>query len=172
MNHSIYNLSRWLAWFGGFVLAAIAILSVVSIFGRSLTAFGLGPVPGDFELIEAATALAVFCFMPWAHLRRGHAVVDMFWGSFPVGLQKALDILANALMLLVWVFLVWRMGVAMHDYKLNGEGTFILQMPVWWGYAASLPAAVIGCVIYVWKLLEVMGLVDEPANMGATGASH
>jgi hypothetical protein len=37
------------------------------------------------------------------------------------------------------------MGVAMLDYRDNGEVTFILQFPVWWGYAASMVPAVIGC---------------------------
>ena len=38
-------------------------------------------------------------------------------------------------MLVVWLLLVWRMGVSMLDYRDNGEISFILQMPVWWGYA-------------------------------------
>jgi hypothetical protein len=55
-----------MAWFGAFVLVLLAAMSVVSIAGRALSGLGLGPVPGDFELVEAGTALAVFCFLPWA----------------------------------------------------------------------------------------------------------
>ncbi len=53
-----------MAWFGSLVLVLIALMSVASIVGRALAGFGLGPVPGDFELVEVGTALAVFCFLP------------------------------------------------------------------------------------------------------------
>ena len=102
MNNLIYGLSRAMAWLGAVVLTLIALMSVVSIVGRSLSGFGLGPVPGDFELVEAGTALAVFCFLPWCHLKGGHALVDMFWNSYPPGLQRALIVLSDALMFAVW----------------------------------------------------------------------
>ena len=172
MNALVYRISRAMAWFGGAVLTAVALLSVTSIAGRSLAHVGLGPVPGDFELVEAGTALAVFCFLPWAHLRRGHATVDLFWGVFPPWLQRVLDAAADALMLAVWLLLVWRMGVSMIDYRGYGEVSFILQMPVWWGYAASMVPGVGGCIIYAWRLLEDLGLVSPPPDFTAAGAVH
>ena len=59
-----------MAWFGA-SCSHIALMSVASIVGRALSGLGLGlgPVPGDFELVEAGTALAVFCFLPWCHLK-------------------------------------------------------------------------------------------------------
>lgn len=172
MNKLIYGLSQAMAWFGGAVLTLIAALSVASIIGRALTGIGLGPVPGDFELVEAGTALAVFCFMPMAHLRGGHAMVDLLWSYYPPSMQKVLAFLADALMLAVWLVLVWRMGVSMADYRANGEVTFILQMPVWWGYAASMPFAVFGCIVYAWRLVEDAGLAQPPAGFVAGGGGH
>lgn len=172
MNSLVYGMSRLMAWFGAFVLSALAVISVISIFGRALSAFGLGPVPGDFELVEAGTALAVFCFLPWCHLKRGHAVVDMLWNSYSPALRRALDIATQALMLFVWLLLVWRMGVAMFDYRANGEVSFILQMPVWWGYAASMVPALAGCVAYAWRLLETLGLAFPPAGFTQAGGAH
>ncbi len=169
MSKFIYDTSRFLAWVGGVVLTLLAALSVCSIAGRSLSFIGLGPVPGDFELVEAGTAFAVFCFLPWCHLKRIHAEVGMFWHSFPPAMRRFLVIASNALMLFVWVVLVWRMGIAMLDFHANGEVSFILQMPVWWGYAASLAPAIFGCVAYAWRLLESLHLVApqpgfEPAD--------
>ena len=173
MNKIIYGLSRGMAWVGALVLVLLALLSVFSIVGRSLTGYGLGPVPGDFELVEAGTALAVFCFLPWAHLLRGHAVVDLMWGRYPPWLRRVLDLLADGLMLAVWLLLTWRMGVAMQDYRANGEVSFILQMPVWWGYAASMVPGVFGLVAYFWRLLESLGLAAPPAGYAVgAGASH
>lgn len=164
MNTKIYALSRSLAWFGAVVLIVIAVMSVISIIGRAFSFAGLGPVPGDFELVEAGTALVVFCFMPWCHLKMGHATVDMFWHFFPPAMQRGLTIFSDALMAAVWILLIWRMGVATIDYYRNGETTFILHMPVWLGYAASMVPAVFACFIYVWRLLEDLGLLVPPAG--------
>lgn len=172
MNSIVYGLSRAMAWFGAVVLSIIALMSVASIIGRALSGFGLGPVPGDFELVEAGTALAVFCFLPWCHLKGGHAVVDMLWNSYPPSMQRVLNVLSNALMFVVWVLLVWRMGLAMNEYRHNAEVSFILQMPVWWGYAASMPAAVVGCVAYAWRLLESLGLASPPPGFVMVGGGH
>jgi TRAP-type C4-dicarboxylate transport system permease small subunit len=172
MNQLIYGLSRAMAWFGAFVLVLLAGMSVVSIAGRALSGIGLGPVPGDFELVEVGTAVAVFCFLPWAHLKRGHAAVDLFWRAYPAPLQRLLEVLADALMLVVWVLLIWRMGVGMADYRDNGETSFILGMPVWWGYALSMLPALVGCAAYLWRLLESLGLARPPAGFEIAAAEH
>jgi TRAP-type C4-dicarboxylate transport system permease small subunit len=168
----VYQGSRMLAWIGAGVLVLISAMTVVSIAGRALAFAGLGPVPGDFELVEAGTALAVFCFMPWCHLKGGHAVVDMLWHRYPPALRRALQIAADTLMLAVWVLLVWRMALAMHDYYRNGEVSFILQMPVWWGYAASMVPAVLGCVAYLWRFLESIGVASPPSGFVVEAAGH
>lgn len=172
MNKLLYDWSRALAWFGGAALTLVALLSVVSIVGRALSSFGLGPVPGDFELVEAGTALAVFCFLPWCHLRRSHADVSMFWNAYPAPMRRGLQLLSDLLMLAVWLLLVWRMGDATLDYKANGEVSFILQMPVWWGYAASMPPAMFGCVVYAWRLIETLGLATPPTGFKTAEGEH
>ncbi len=172
MSKTVYSVSRMLAWFGAFVLALLAVISVVSIIGRSLTFAGLGPVPGDFELVEAGTALAVFCFLPWCHLKRAHADVAMLWHAYPPAMRRFLFVLIEVLTLVVWCLLVWRMGLAMLEYRDNNEVTFILQMPVWWGYAASLLPGLFGCVVYAWRLIETLGLAAPPQDFRTAEGSH
>lgn len=172
MGKLIYDISRWLAWLGGAVLALLAAMSVFSIIGRALSFAGLAPVPGDFELVEAGTALAVFCFLPWCHLKRGHAEVAMLWQAFPKPMRHLLEVLIEAMVLIVWSLLIWRMGVAMLEYRENGEVSFILQMPVWWGYAASFPPALFGCLVYAWRLLETLGLVAPQPGFTTAEGGH
>lgn len=162
MGYYFYSVCRALAWFGGLVLVLISIGSVVSIIGRALIPWGLGPIPGDFELVEAGTALAVFSFLPWCHLKRSHAVVDMLWNHYPERLKSALGMFTDILMLVIWSLIVWRMSVGLTNYHENGEVSFILQMPVWWGYAAAIGPALIGCLAAGWRLLETLGVAEPP----------
>lgn len=145
-------LARLLALLGGLVLAAITLVTVVSIVGRALVPFGLGPVPGDYELVEAGAAFAIFAFLPWCQLNRSHATVDIFTSFLPDSVNRVIDLVSEALMTFAVVLIAWRLWAGTVD-KLNyGETTFILQFPVWWAYAVCVAAAAVGIVVSVYML--------------------
>lgn len=91
------GLARSLAWAGGFVLVAMALTTVASVIGRALTGFGLGPIKGDFELVEMGCAVAVFAFLPWCQLKRGHVTVDLFIARFPSRIRALLGLVGDLL---------------------------------------------------------------------------
>lgn len=147
MAGAIERLARWLALAGGLALVAMIVMTVASIVGRSLISFGLGPVPGDFELIELGTGFAVFAFLPWCQLRRGHATVDIVTNYFSHRANHIIDLVTEILLTITIVVITWRLWVGMTDKIRYNETTFILQWPVWWGYAAALVAAVGGVIV-------------------------
>jgi TRAP-type C4-dicarboxylate transport system permease small subunit len=155
------GLARILALVGGAVLLLLAALTVVSVTGRAFVKMGLGPVPGDFELVEAGCAFAVFAFLPWCQFQRGHATVDVFIGWAGPRARAGLALVSNILLTAVAGFIAWRLQAGLVDKLSYGETTFILQMPAWYGYAASLVGAVVFavvCVYTVWRSLnEVLG---------------
>ncbi len=169
VSEFVYRLCRYTAAFGGAVVAVIALISVVSIAGRALSGVGLAPVPGDFELVEAGTALAVFSALPWCFLARGHATVDLFWETLPRTVKTFVEAGTSVMMLVIWALLTWRMGIATAEHHASGETSFILGMPLWWGYAASLPPVLIGCVAYAWRTLEALELVSPPKGLHEAG---
>ena len=158
----IYRFARWTALFGGIMLVALTLMVVASVAGRALIGIGLGPVPGDFELVEVGVGIAIFFFMPWCYLRGGHATVDLLYMHMPAWFKKGVDLFSDVAMLLVWLVLTWKLWEGMLEKKEYLETTFILQMPVWWAYALCLVGAVIGCVCYVTKTLTRFGLGSEP----------
>lgn len=151
------RLSAWLAIAGGAALVALTVITVVSISGRALIFAGLGPIPGDYELVEAGTAFAIFAFLPWCQLKRGHVTVDLFLARFGARLNAGVDLVANILMTLASSLIAWRLWLGMLDKKAYGETTFILQFPLWWPYAAALAGAVFAvvvCAYTVWRSLD------------------
>lgn len=162
MINWIYRLAHWTAIFGGIVLVAVTLMVVASVAGRAMIGLGLGPVPGDFELVEVGIGVAIFYFLPWCYLRGGHATVDLLYMHMPRWFQKGIDLLSDVAMLLVWLVLTWKLWEGLLEKKEYMETTFILQMPVWWAYALCFVGAVIGCLCYAAKLMTRLGLASEP----------
>lgn len=180
MSRFMTALTRAMAILGGVVLTVLIILVCVSVSGRggntlahwgwleqnapalsdAILATGIGPLPGDFELVEAGIAFAIFSFLPLAQLYSGHATVDVFTAKFSRRFNAWLiafwEVLLTALILLITL----RLAVGMMEKIDNGETTFILQFPVWWAYAASLLPACVASVVAVYC---AVGRVAEAA---------
>lgn len=157
LDRIVERIAYWTAMAGGAVLVALVVVTTVSIIGRALIFAGLGPVPGDFELVEAGTAFAVLAFMGLCQFHRGHVTVDLFLARAGRRTNAAVDVVANLLMTGAAGVLTWRLWLGLLDKRAYGETSFILQFPVWWGYAAALVGAVIFtlvCAYTVWRSIE------------------
>lgn len=155
----VERLARFMAILGGLVLTALIGLTCVSVLGRGLNTFGhsefltslsesaanaliatgVGPVSGDFELVEAGISFTIFAFLPICQLKRGHATVDVFAGSFPIWMNRGLEVLWEVLFSLLIFLITWRLFVGMEDKMRYNETTFLLQFPIWWASRSALP---------------------------------
>jgi TRAP-type C4-dicarboxylate transport system permease small subunit len=147
----VYTLATVVALIGGLALAAVIVMTGVSIIGRALSPLGTGPVYGDFEIAEALTAFAVFCFLPIAQLRGAHATVDLLTNRLSKASNRVLVAIWESLMAVVFLLIAWRLGVGMMDKAANDETSYLLQFPVWWAYAASLVPAAAAAVVGAWS---------------------
>ena len=124
----VVRLAERLALAGGLVSLSVAGLVVVSVLGRWL----LGkPVTGDFDLVQMATAVSVFAFLPLAQARRSNIMVDTFTSWLPRRLQRAIDTL--------WDLVYAGMAGLMTYCLINGtvgewrSGTTaqMIALPIW-----------------------------------------
>lgn len=177
---------------GGLVLTTLVVLTCVSILGRAFDTLGhadwlvaaapgvarllaaSAPVPGDFELVEAGIAFAIFAFLPICQLQRGHATVDVFTRFLPTKLQAMLVAFWEVALAAVIVLIAWRLYVGLDGKRGNGETTFILQFPVWWAYAASFVAAVVAALTALYCAASVLlDLFRDPRRvMAASGTAR
>jgi len=162
---SVEFLARLMALIGGAVLLALIVMTCLSIIGRTLGSFGLAPVPGDFELVELGVGFAIFAFLPWCHLRQGHAAVDLFRPRFSKNLNLLIDWISDVLMLVVAFLITWRLWIGMLDKKNYTETTFILQFPMWIAYGAGLLGAVAFLIVAVFCVFrsarKLLGTVND-----------
>lgn len=154
MSHLTGILAKAMALLGGAVLIVLVIMTCLSIAGRALVPLGTQPIKGDYELIEMGIAFAVFAFLPWCQYMRGHAVVNLLQPAYPRMMNRWIDVIADAAMFGAAVIIAWRLYAGLGDKIRFGETTFILQLPVWWAYAAGLVGAVVFALVAAFCLLR------------------
>ncbi len=128
---------------GGIILLCLAIMTVLSVTGRAINAYGFGPIDGDFELIEHGTAFVVFCSLPYCQMRFGHVSVDVLSRFFYYPISWSIALLSHLAMMVMAIIIARQLYYGLMDKYSWGETSFIIQFPVWWGYAASFPASLL-----------------------------
>lgn len=199
LDRVVTLIARWMALLGGLALLLLTLTTVASVSGRALstmatlrdsdswlmplypairavggffTSLGASYVPGDIELVEAGTAFAIFAFLPWCHLKRGHATVELLAGWFSRRVNLAIDIVADALMFAVALLIAWRHWLGTLDKFAYGETTFILEYPLWWAFAASLAGALVFVLVSAWCLVRSLARVKSGTPEARMGAPH
>lgn len=128
---------RALAICAGIVLTLMALMSVISIIGRS---FFDSPIKGDYEMVQMMSAVAVAMSLPFCQMARGHVIVDFFTAHLAKPITRMLDAIAGILLAGVSFVIAWRIGVGMVELRSNGDATMLLSLPTWWGYAPMVPS--------------------------------
>lgn len=170
MHKLMTGLARTLAIVGGIVLSLLILLTCASILGRLLNGFfhgdfmqsaapgladwaigiGIGPVNGDFELVEAGVAFAIFCFLPLCQITAGHASVDILANTFSRRVNRFLRMVTEVIFAAVLVLIAWKLFDGMMSKRAYAETTFLLQFPIWWAYALSFVAAFAAALVGVY----------------------
>ena len=192
MHNLATRAARFMAICGGLVLALLILLICISVVGRSLngvlhgwigTAFpavsawllqaGVGPINGDFELVEAGVAFSIFSFLPLCQISGGHASVDIFTSKLPRGVNRGLQMVIDTVFALALIIMAYQLYKGMLSILSYGDTTFLLQFPIWWAYAASLVGAVMAAVISVYvacvRVMELatgQDVITDETGMG------
>lgn len=154
LSKSVGWLARLTALVGGVALFAVVVMTCASITGRPLDRFGLGPIPGDIELVEFGIGFAVFAFMPYAQYAGAHARVDMLKRLYGRRLNRILDLIADLFLLAFAALVAWRLWFGMVDKGAYHETSFILQIPLVWGYRAAMVAAAVAVLTAAFCVLR------------------
>ncbi len=166
LHTAIQRLAQFMALLGGVVLCLLVLMICVSISGRELSDLaysgvlrslgdwlievGVGPILGDFELVEAGIAFAIFSFLPLTQLSGAHAKVDVFSKGMGERADRALSTFWSVVMAAIIVLITWRLFAGMQDKMRYGETTYLIQFPIWWAYAASLIAAITASIVSIY----------------------
>ena len=193
--HSVFmTLSRVMAYLGGVMLCALVVLTCLSVLGRELNDIahtwidagilpglaqtvldlGVGPINGDFELIESGVAFAIFAFIPLCQITGGHASVDIFTAMMSPRSNRILSAVIEVVFAAVLVLIAVQIFAGMQSKIRTGQTTLLLEFPVWWAYAPSVAGAVMAACVAIYMAIQrvreaVTGRQIVPV---AAGAEH
>lgn len=136
--------ARILAIAGGVLMLATAAMVVISVLMRWLLRSG---IRGDFELVQIATAVAVFAFLPLCQWRRGNVFVDTFTLRLPARVNRGLDALWDLVYAAFALLIAWRLSIGAYDAIASRTSSMVLAIPIGWAIAATaVMAAFLGLV--------------------------
>ena len=170
MHKFFMGLAKLMAILGGALLTVLIVLICLSVLGRSLNtilhgplfdgalsglgdwllALGIGPINGDFELVEAGIAFSIFAFLPLCQISAGHASVDIFTNWLPRRANQVLGMVIEIVFAIVLVLIAMQLKEGMDSKIRSGTTTFLLEFPIWWAYALSLFGAVAAAIVGVY----------------------
>jgi len=151
-------LARGFALGGGLVLLAIVALTSASVIGRAL--FGQ-PVPGDFELVERGTAIAVFFCFPWCQWQGGHVAVDIFANRLGQPVAHFLARLGAAGFALLALFLIWRLAAGGIQTWRYDDQSMVLGVPDWMLYVAIWPTLLLWALVAIRRVFALPPRDDD-----------
>lgn len=145
----VERLSGAIAVLGGVLSLGVALLVVFSVLGRWLSGvpwaeaaartlgFDLGPINGDFEMVQMATAVAIFTFLPYTQARRGNIFVDTFTIMLPARVNARIDAFWDLVYAGMAGILAACLIVGTLEHYRSGQTTMLLQIIAWPAIAIS-----------------------------------
>jgi len=147
----LFQISRTFAIFGGLVLCAMALLTTISVIGRSAISM---PVTGDFELIAIGTGVAVFAFLPYCQLVRENVIVDIFMSKTPFKARTFCDFIGNFFYVVIILLMLWRLPLGGIDLYDNDQMTLVLEVPQWWTFPLAVLCLILLLVVNIYTTVR------------------
>ncbi|MDH4441883.1 MAG: TRAP transporter small permease [Rhizobium sp.] len=167
LEKATYALANGLVAFGGLCLVLACALTAASIVG----ALTIRPLPGEIEVVEILCGLAVFAFLPYCQLKRGHVGVDILISAFGPKAMNWTQLIGDVIIAVLIGLVTWRHVIGTLDKFGNGETTPLLLFPVWWGFAVGavlLIANILVCLFII--LADIRDIRDRRAIVASLGA--
>lgn len=150
----VRRLTAAIAMAGGLLALAVATLVVISVLGRWLFST---PIEGDFEFVKMATAIAVFCYLPYAQMRRENIMVDTFTTRLPPRARHLLDAFWDLAYAGFAGLIAYGLAYGAILAARSGESTMQLQIVIWPAIAISAVLAVLLALAALLSAVEMMG---------------
>jgi TRAP-type C4-dicarboxylate transport system permease small subunit len=161
LHEALHNVSVWFAYAGGAIVAAIGLMSAISIIGRALWS---KPITGDFELVEIGIAVAGSLFLAYCQITAGNIFVDIFTIRASSKAKAGMDCFGALLMGAMFLLVGWRCAVGMTEIRHSGETSMLMGFPIWIGYVGVLPGISLAALVAFAQGFGLIGVSERVSH--------
>ncbi len=140
------QISIWMAYGGGVVLAVMMFLTFFDVLGRSIIN---APIIGSVEMLTLLMGLLIYLGVARTTFTNGHIRVDVVTQLLPPKIRSALDLAVHVLSFATVVLICWRLWVQALEQTAELNVTQNLGLPVW----------LIGLMMAACSLMLVVGML-------------
>ncbi|TXB65728.1 TRAP transporter small permease [Paracoccus aurantiacus] len=153
MNQLLRRFASIVETVAAICLAVVTILIFVSALGRYLFS---APIPDAFDISRLLLGLAIAWGYAVLGYRGGHICVDLLVEALPERPRRALEVIAQAILLIFTFALAWKLFDRVISAYNSTEATSDLRFPVWpfiggiWlGVAAAVLTTLAGLILMI-----------------------
>lgn len=128
MQKLLHRMSRGVEVIAAICLAVVTVIIFASAIGRYAFAT---PIPDNFDISRLLLGVALMWGLAVINFRGGHIAVDLAVNLMPPRPRRAVELLAQLVLLGATVVMAWKMFSRVETTFRVGEATFDLRLPVW-----------------------------------------
>jgi len=127
MERFINGLTTLLKWIGAVSITAMMLLTCADVVMRALGR----PIWGAVEIVGFLATTALACAMPYTHVMRGHAAVDMLVRRLSARTQGLVDFITALMSAILFILIAWQSVAYASAMRRAGEVSMTLEFPTY-----------------------------------------
>jgi TRAP-type C4-dicarboxylate transport system permease small subunit len=141
----------WLEGVGAIALLTMMVITCVDVVGAKMFLY---PVPGSIDIVMLAQVVAVSFATASGLILGRHITVEFFFVMLPNWAQAVVEVIVSLLGLLLFSFIVWRLGIYGHYMHTGGEVSATARIPLY-PFAYGIAFALIPvCLVFFVQLVN------------------
>lgn len=127
-EETLRRLVMLLAGVAGLGLLTMMLVTFVDVVLRKLG----HPLPGAYDMVKMAAAVAIACALPYTTAVKGHVGIELFFHRLGPRGRIVTDTIIRLLILVLFGLLTWQLAQYGAGLMKSGEVSQTLQWPVFW----------------------------------------
>jgi TRAP-type C4-dicarboxylate transport system permease small subunit len=144
----VRRLATFLMYVAGFAVMFMVVITTAEIILRRFRI----TIPGTYDLVQIAGAIAVACALPYTTAVKGHVAIELVYLKLGRTGRIIVDSLTRVLSIVFFCLLAWKCFDYGVDMKQRGLVSMTLQVPMFW-----IPWLVaVSCVVVVLVKIHLL----------------
>ena len=142
----------------GACLVGMMLLTCADVIGG---VFGY-PILGTEDLVKLMAAMVMALALPATHIKKAHAVVDLFYKDFSPLVKRITDSITSLVSSILFMLIAWQCFLYSNELQGKGQVTATIKFPfAFLLYGVAFSCFVVGVIIFIEFIKCIRGKHNE-----------